>query len=82
MSKRLQVIMNDQEYRELQRAAKRESVSAGEWVRRAVRALMRSRSTRSARDKQTAVRDAARNAFPTGDIDQMLREIEKGYAGK
>jgi hypothetical protein len=26
-----------------------------------------------------AVREAARHAYPTGDIEQMLGEIERGY---
>jgi hypothetical protein len=26
-----------------------------------------------------AIRRAAEYSFPTGDIDQMLREIERGY---
>lgn len=79
MSKRLQVQMNDHEYRELQRAAKRERLSTGEWVRRAVRASIRKVSPRSAREKQAAIRLASRHSFPTGDIDEMLRDIEKGY---
>jgi hypothetical protein len=34
---------------------------------------------RSAEEKLRAVRAAARHEFPTGDIDQMLSEIEQGY---
>jgi len=26
-----------------------------------------------------AIRTAARHAFPTGDIDEMLGDIERGY---
>jgi hypothetical protein len=33
-----------------------------------------------ARKKLEVVRAAARHAFPTADIDQMLGEIEHGYA--
>jgi len=29
-----------------------------------------------------AVRAASRHAFPTGDVDQMLAEIERGYVGE
>jgi hypothetical protein len=29
--------------------------------------------------KLKAVRQAAKHAFPTADIDQMLTEIERGY---
>jgi hypothetical protein len=29
--------------------------------------------------KLKAIRRAAESSFPTGDIDEMLREIERGY---
>ena len=35
----------------------------------------------SKRLRLAAVRAAARNAFPTADIADMLAEIERGYAG-
>ena len=44
MSKRLQVLLEDTEYRKL-----------------------------------AVVREAARHAYPAGDVDSMLAEIERGY---
>jgi len=29
-------------------------------------------------DRRRALRESTRHSFPTGDIDQMLREIEQG----
>ena len=81
MSKRLQVILRDPEYREIQKAARSRQMSIAAWVRQAL-ALARSRdSSADPRNKLDAVRAAARLEFPTGDIDAMLAEIETGYTG-
>ena len=80
MSKRLQVILDDRELLEIQRAAGRERLTTAEWVRQALRAARRAAPRTDARKKLEVVRAAVLHAFPTGDIDQMLREIERGYA--
>jgi hypothetical protein len=80
MSKRLQVILNEVELVEIQRAARREHLTTAEWVRQALRAARRAVPRTAAKKKLEVVRAAARHAFPTADIDQMLREIEQGYA--
>ena len=79
MSKRLQVIVDDQEYRDLQRIARRHRLTVSEWVRRAIRELSMREPTTSPDRKLAAVREAARGAYPTADIGQMLAEIEAGY---
>ena len=79
MSKRLQVILSDREMKEIQTIADREHMTVSEWVRHALRAARRSRSTRDGAAKIAAIRAAACHRFPTGDIVQMLAEIEKGY---
>jgi hypothetical protein len=79
MSKRLQVILDDAELAEIQRAARRQRLSTAQWVRQALRAARRSEPRIDAKKKLEVVRAAARHAFPTADIDQMLREIERGY---
>ena len=79
MSKRLQVILDDSEYREVRRAARRNGLSVSEWVRRSLRDT-RSAQPASDRGKKLAVvRAAAGHHFPTADMAQMLREIEQGY---
>ena len=60
-------------------AAKRHRMSVAEWVRLALRAARRDESTVDPRRKLAAVREAARGAYPTADIQQMLTEIEGGY---
>ena len=79
MSKRLQVILDDSEMREIQRVAQRKRMTVAEWVRQALRAARRQEPTTDARKKLEAVRAATRHSFPTGDIEQILSEIERGY---
>jgi hypothetical protein len=79
MSKRLQVLFDEAEYRQLQRLAQRKGVSVAEWVRHAIRAAAREQPAKNPDTKLEAVRSAARHRFPTADIDRMLAEIEQGY---
>jgi hypothetical protein len=78
MSKRLQVLLPDEELLEIQRFARREHLTAGEWVRRTLRDARMRQPVSDASAKLKAVRRAAEYSFPTSDIDQMLREIERG----
>lgn len=79
MSKRLQVLLKEPEYREIRQAARARNMSVAEWVRQALSLARRSEPSGSAGKKIEAVRAAARHEFPTADIDQMLAEIERGY---
>lgn len=79
MAKRLQVILQDPEYREIQRLARARRLSIAEWVRQALAAARRREPLGDAGKKLDIVRAAARQAYPTADIDRMLSEIESGY---
>ena len=79
MSKRLQVILPDPEYRDIQRAARSRNMSLAEWVRQALSLVRRSEPSGSPGKKLEAIRAAARFQFPTADIDRMLGDIERGY---
>jgi len=79
MSKRLQVLLPDQELTDIQRLAKREHLTVGEWVRRVLREARASRPATEPQTKLKAVRRAAAYSFPTSDIERMLAEIERGY---
>jgi hypothetical protein len=81
VTKRLQVLLDDPEWREIQRAARARRLSVAEWVRQALRAARRKEPTGDLDRKLAAVRAAARHAFPSGDVEQMLDEIECGYRG-
>jgi hypothetical protein len=54
-------------------------MSIAEWVRQALAAARRYEPLGEASKKLDVVREAARQEFPTADIDQMLAEIEHGY---
>jgi hypothetical protein len=79
MGKRLQVILQDSEYREIQRAARLRHMSLAEWVRQALERARRREPLGDAGKKLQVIRAAIKHEFPTGDIDQMLAEIESGY---
>jgi hypothetical protein len=81
MSKRLQVLLPDHEMSAIQRLAKRERLTVGEWVRRVVQEARTSRPVIEPETKLKAVRQGAKYSFPTADIEQMLSEIERGYQG-
>jgi len=79
MAKRLQVILKDPEYREIRRVARSCRMSIAEWVRQALAQARRREPGTSVGKKLAVIRAAARHEYPTGDIDQMLAEIESGY---
>jgi hypothetical protein len=81
MSKRLQVLLPDQEMSEIQRLAKREHLTVGEWVRRTLRQARANCPVSEPEVKLKAIRRAAQYSFPTADLEQMLSEIERGYEG-
>lgn len=82
MSKRLQVLLEDAEYRALHRVARAHRMTVAEWVRQALRNARRREPLTDVGKKLGIVRAAARHSFPTGGIDQVLAEIERGYLGE
>lgn len=80
MSTRLQVILSDEEAAALRDTAAREGVTVSEWVRRSLRDADLRRSRGRTSQRLAAIAAAADYAFPSGDIEVMLKEIERGYA--
>jgi hypothetical protein len=81
MSKRLQVLIDEEEYQEIARIAEQRRMTISEWARQALRAARRREPVQDAGRKLAAVRAAARHQFPTADLQSMLDEIERGYRG-
>ena len=79
MSKRLQVLLDEAELRDIRRLARLRRLTVAAWVREALRAARAEQPSRPAEDKLRAIRAAARHEFPSADIAQMLAEIERGY---
>ena len=79
MSKRLQVILDDDEMKAIVAIAQNRSMTVSGWVRAVLREA-RSRHPQIAGNRKIqTVRAAVRHAYPTADADQMLAEIESGY---
>jgi hypothetical protein len=81
MSKRLQVLLADDEMSDIRLLAQRERLTVGEWVRRTLREARARKSVKDPAVKLAAIRRAVEHSdgVPEVDIDQMLREIEQGY---
>src|SRR5207253_9048495 len=79
MAKRLQVILKDPEYREIQRVARSRHMSIAEWVRQALDLARRRDPVGGVSKKLEVIRAAAQHDYPVSAIDDMLAEIEKGY---
>ena len=81
MSKRLQVLLKEAELQRMRRIAKQKGLTLSEWVRQLLREASRREGVGSAERKLAVVRAAATHEFPTADIDEMLADIDRGYAG-
>lgn len=82
MSKRLQVLLGEAEYRILERTARRRRTTVSALVREALRELQRSEPTAEPQRKLQVLREAARHEYPAPKLSQMLAEIERGYTGR
>jgi hypothetical protein len=79
MSIRLQILLAEEEMKELKRLADEEHMTVSSWVRRAIRNEKKTRPETAARKKLEMVRKAAGYTFPTGSIEELAAEIETGY---
>jgi hypothetical protein len=80
MTKRLQVLLDDVELAEIQELARRRHQTTAAWVREALRVARDTTAYPETGRKLRAVREAAALAYPAGGVDEMLNEIERGYA--
>ena len=80
MSKRLQVLLDEAEFREIRRVARARKLTVAAWVRDAIRAACREEPGLDPSKKLAVIRAAVRNQFPTADVEQMIAEIEMGYS--
>jgi hypothetical protein len=81
MTKRLQVLMDDDELRSIQRLARKERVTTAEWVRQRLREARERQARPDVARKLAAIHRAYQHQreAPAPDIEQMLEEIERGY---
>ena len=79
VSKRLQIVVDDEEVSRFEQCAKAEGLTLSSWARQALRAAEREVSVREPGRKLAAIRSAYQCTFPAPDIAIMLEEIEHGY---
>jgi len=79
MTKRLQVLFEDDELAEIQRLARSRRQTTAAWVRDVLRSARQEAVYPDPEPKLRAVREAMTRAYPIGDIDEVLAEIERGY---
>lgn len=78
MSKRLQIVMPDDEYGAIARAAQRRGKPIAQLVRDSLRRAVAEEPETDPERRIANVLRFARFSGPTGDIDQLLEEIERG----
>ena len=82
MSRRLRVLLAENDWREIQQVARRKGMTVAGWVRQALRTARRSEPGTDSRMKLEAVRTASSYAFPTAAIGEMLDQIGPGALGE
>jgi hypothetical protein len=70
MSKRLHVLLPDEEMAETRTMAQSNGMTVGEWVRSALRAALDRQSARARDAKMTAVQRAAQHALAACEIER------------
>jgi hypothetical protein len=80
MSKRLQIVLPDDEYRALADAAQRQGMPVAQLVCESLRRTLAGEPELEPEQRIAAVLRFARFSGPTGEIDQLLQEIEGGRA--
>ena len=78
MSKRLQVVLDEAEMNEIRDIARRRHMTVSEWVRQALRVARRNEPRAATALKLEAIKTAVSHSFPSGDIDEMLSQIQMG----
>ncbi|MBX3174957.1 MAG: hypothetical protein KF709_11130 [Gemmatimonadaceae bacterium] len=76
MQHRFELSLDDHELADLRRAAERDGVSPELWARRVLAGA--AAEARSERQRAALQAAAARSGPPSGDIDEILRDIERG----
>jgi len=79
MTKRLQVLFEDEEFGEIRRAAKKRRQSVAEWVRGALRQARAADAGKPVAEKLHVLQSSGAYEFPTASIEVMLDEIGRGY---
>lgn len=77
MDVHLQVLLSEKEYRDLKAIANRRGQSVDSWARE-VLLKTRNEHSHTVESKLQAIAESAKHSFPSGDIEDMLAQIEAG----
>lgn len=72
------MLLDEEEYEEIQEAARRRRMTVAEWVRQGLRQARAGEPSRSTEEKLDVLQRAVSYDFPTGDVAQILAEIDRG----
>jgi Ribbon-helix-helix protein, copG family len=78
MSKRLQIVMPDDEYGAVERAARRRGKPLSQLVRESLRRTVSEEHEVDPETRIAAILRFARFSGPSADIDEILSDIERG----
>lgn len=78
MSIRNQILMSENEAAHFKEVARKEHMSFGAWIRKAMRQAADDKQRKTVAEKLRAIQTAFAYSFPTCDIETMNREIEEG----
>jgi len=79
MMKRMQVLLDEKEFRRIKQVARGRGMTVAEWVRQALRQAYREEPAGDRDRKLAAIRASLVHDYPTADIGQMIEEISRGY---
>jgi hypothetical protein len=79
MSKRLQVILPDDEYNKIKRNARHAKQNLASWVRNALRRISDSEPNSSEEEKLRILKKALTISAPIDDISVIKEQIQQGY---
>ncbi len=79
MTKRLQVLFEDEELAAIQRLAKRRRQTTAAWVRDMLRTARQEQDYPDPAPKLRAIREALAYDYPTGEMEAINADIERGY---
>lgn len=76
--RRLQILVSEEEAEQFRRTARREGTTLSERARTAMRDFQERRRSRTADNSLRAFAEVLEHPHPTGDVEQLLSEIETG----
>lgn len=79
MSIRLQVLLDEEELKEVKMLAGQEKITVSAWVRQAIQHEKKERPGTAARKKLQIIESFSKYDFPTGDYKDIAAELDLGY---